>query len=80
MKSKIKRMRNEQYTNKFYYSGDILLSVYKGKPEKKVLLLTTLNTNAAIAENKKKTPETVKHNNEVKYGANVVERMAWYYE
>ena len=69
-------MRNEQYATSLYQSGDMLLTVYQGKPKKKVLLLSTLHTNAAIGENKKKTPETVKCYNETKYGVDVVDQMA----
>ena len=58
--NKIKSMRNEQYATSFYKSGDMLLTVYQGKPKKNVLLLSTLHTNGAIGEYKQKTPETVK--------------------
>ena len=51
----IKSMRNEQYATNLYKSSDMLLTVYQGKPKKNVLLLSTLHTNAAIGENKKKT-------------------------
>ena len=54
----------------------MLLTLYQGKPTKNVLLLSTLHLNAAISENKKKTPETVKCYNETKYGVDVVDQMA----
>ena len=59
-----------------YKSEDILLTVYQGKSKKNVLLLSTLHTNAAIADNQNKTRETVKCYNETKYGVDVVDQMA----
>ena len=73
--NKIKSMRNEQYATNFYKSGDMLHTVYQRKPTKNVLLLSTLHTNAAIGENKKKTPETVKCHNGTNYGVDVVDQM-----
>ena len=72
----IKNMRDEQYTTKLYKSNDILLTVYQGKPKKNVLLLSTLHTDITIAENQKKTTETVRCYNETKYGVDVVDQMA----
>ena len=69
-------MRDQQYATKLYKSEDILLSVYHGKPKKNVLLLSTLHTDAAIADNQKKVLEIVKGYNEAKYGVNVVDHMA----
>ena len=50
--------------------------MYQGKPKKNVLLLSTLHTDVAIADNEKKTRETVKCYNETKYGVDVVDQMA----
>ena len=69
-------MRDEQYATRLYKSEDILLTVYQGIPKKNVLLLRTLHTDVAIADNKKKTPETVKCYNETKYGVDMVDQMA----
>ena len=69
-------MRDEQYATRLYKSEDILLTVYQGKPKKNVLLLSTLHTDVAIADNKKKTPETGKCYNKTKYGVGVVDQMA----
>ena len=77
--NKFKSMRNEQYATKLYKSGDMLLTVYQGKPKKNVLLPSTLQTYAAIGGNKKKIPETVKCYNETKYGVGVVDQMAQKY-
>ena len=72
----IKNMRDKQYATKLYKSKNFLLAVYQGKPKKNVLLLSTLHTGVAIADNQKQTPETVKCYNETKYGVNVVDQMA----
>ena len=74
----IKNMSDEYYTTKLYKSEDILLTVYQEKP-KNVLLLSTLHTDAAIADNQKKTPKTIKCYNETKYGVDVVDQMACKY-
>ena len=50
-------------------------SLYQGKRKKNVLLLSTLHADATIADNQKKTPETVKCYN-IKYGVDVVDQMA----
>ena len=70
-------MRDEQYATMLDKSEDILLTVYQGKPKKNVLLLSTLQTDAAIAYNQKKTPKTIK--NKTKFGVDVVDLMARYY-
>ena len=72
----IKNLRDEQYATRLYKSEDILLTVYQGKPKKNVLLLSTLHTDVATADNEKKTPETVKCYNKTKYGVDVVDQMA----
>ena len=50
-------MRGEQFATELYKYEDILLTVYQGKPKKNVLLLSTLHTDAAIADNQKKQPK-----------------------
>ena len=74
--NKIESTRNEHYATNLYKSGNMLLTVYQGKPKKNALLLSTLHTNAAIGESKKKTSETVKCYNETKYGVDVVDQMS----
>ena len=68
-------MRGEQFATKLYKSEDILLTVYQGKPKKNFLLLSTLHTDAAIANNQKKIAKIVKCYNETKYGVDVVDQM-----
>ena len=70
-------MIDEQFATKLYKSDDdILLTVYQGKRKKNVLLLSTLHEDATIADNQKKTPETVKCYNDTKHGVDVVDQMA----
>ena len=75
--SELKNMRDEQFATKLYKSDDdILLTVYQGKRKKNVVLLSTLHADATIADNQKKTPETVKCYNDTKYGVDVIDQMA----
>ena len=75
--SELKNMRDEQFATKLYKSDDdILLTVYQGKRKKNVLLLSTLHADTTIADNQKKTSETVKCYNDTKYGVDVVDQMA----
>ena len=53
----------------------MLFAMYQAKPKKNALLQSTLHTNAAIAESKKKALETVKCYNETKCEVNVVVQM-----
>ena len=79
--SELKNMRDEQFATKLCKSDDdILLTVYQGKRKKNVLLLSTLHADATtIADNQKKTPETVKCYNDTKYVVDVVDQMAQKY-
>jgi hypothetical protein len=51
-----------------------MLSVYQGKVNKNVPLLSSLHTNANIANTEKKNPETVPFYNSTKFGVNVLDQ------
>ena len=72
-------MRVEQYATKLYKSKDILLTVYQGNLKKNVLFLSTLHTDASIADHQKKTSKSVKCYNKTKYGVDVVDQMTCKY-
>jgi len=52
------------------------LTVYKCKPNKNVILLSSLHQSVGIASDPKKIPETVAFYNSTKYGVDVVDQMA----
>ena len=68
--------------NKELYSTTVLksdvytLTVYKCKPNKNVVLLSSLHQSVGVASNPKKTPETIEFYNSTKYGVDVVDQMA----
>ena len=52
------------------------LTVYKCKPNKNVVLLSSLHQSVGVASNPKKIPETMEFYNSTKYGVDVVDQMA----
>ena len=59
-------LKNDVYT----------LTVFKCKPNKNVVLLSSLHQSVGVASNPKKTPETIEFYNSTKYGVDVVDQMA----
>ena len=57
-------------------SGEITLTAYLGKVNKHVLMFSTMHNDITIANNAKKTPETVSSYNETKYGVDIVDQMS----
>ncbi|KAF2879644.1 hypothetical protein ILUMI_26526 [Ignelater luminosus] len=58
-------------------NDNCILTVYQAKPNKNVLLLSTLHTSVTINTNeKKKKPKTVLYYNDTKYGVDVADQMA----
>lgn len=55
------------------------LTVYQGKTNKNVLLLSSLHSHVSVSESQKRTPETVQFYNETKFGVDVVDQMARMY-
>ena len=53
----------------------VAMTVYQGKTEKNVAILSTFHQNIIIADNAKKTPESVKAYNDTKYGVDIVDQM-----
>ena len=66
----------QTFSKKLYKFGSYVLTVYKSKPKKKVLLLSTKYTSVKIEENSKHVPETIAFYNQTKYGVDVVDQMA----
>jgi hypothetical protein len=58
---------------------DATLTVYQGKVNKNVLLLSTLHSTIDIGTNPKKLPETVQFYNKTKCGVDILDQMAHRY-
>ena len=52
------------------------MTAYQGKTKKNVAIFSTLHQYITIADNAKKTPESVKTYNDTKYGVAIVDQMA----
>lgn len=52
---------------------DITLTVYKCKPTKNVLILSSLHLTVAISSNSKKKAATIEYYNNTKYGVDVLD-------
>ena len=72
----VKHMKEPLYSTTLYKSGDVTITVYQAKTKKNVAILSTLYQNITIADNAKKTPESVKAFNDTKYGVDIVDQMA----
>ena len=72
----VKNMKEPLYSTTLYKSGDVRMTVYQGKTKKNVAIRSTLHQNITIADNAKKTPESVKAYNNTKYGVDIVDQMA----
>ena len=72
----VKHMKEPLYSITLYKSGDVTMSVYEDKTKKSVVIFSTLHQNITIADNAKKTPESVKAYNDTKYGVDNVDQMA----
>ena len=65
-----------RFSTKPYKSEHYTLTIYKSKPNKKVLLLSSHHKNVKIEQNEKRIPETITFYNNTKYGVDVVDQMA----
>ena len=72
----VKHMKEPLYSTTLYKSGDVTMTIYQGKIKKNVAILSTLHQNITIADDAKKTPESVKAFNDIKYGVDIVDQMA----
>ena len=72
----VKHMKEPLYFTTLHKSGDVTITVYQSKVKKNVAIFSTLHQNITIADNAKKTSESVKAYNDTKYGADIVDQMA----
>lgn len=71
-----KDLSGELFLTRVFKHEDITLTVYKCKPTKNVLILSSLHPTVAIASDAKKKPETIEYYNNTKYGVDVLDEMA----
>lgn len=65
-----------RFSTKLYKSSHCSLTIYKSKPNKKVLLLSSKHTSISIEKNGKRIPETIRFYNSTKYGVDMTDQMA----
>lgn len=72
----VKNPKDPVQTTVLYKTGDTILTSYQGKPNKNVLVLSTLHTGVTISEGPKKLPDSVEYYNMTKCGVDTVDQMA----
>ena len=55
------------------------LTVYQRKPNKNVLILSTVHKGISVSDGKKKVPDTIQYYNDTKYSVDVLDQMARLY-
>jgi len=66
----------ERFTTQFFVSNNYTLTIYKSKPNKKVLLLSSKHKSVTVEKNNKRLPETIKFYNSTKFGVDITDQMA----
>ncbi len=66
----------KQYSTNVLKSSDCTLTIYKCKPNKNVLLLSTMHASVNIGNDKKMKPDAIEFYNITKYGVYVLDQMA----
>lgn len=66
----------ERFSTHLYETNECTLTVYKSKPNKKVVLLSTKHKGVKIDTSSKKLPETISFYNKTKFGVDVTDQMA----
>lgn len=65
-----------RFSTILYKSNDFILSIYKAKPNKKVLILSSMHSSIEIEKNNTRIPETIRFYNSTKFGVDVTDQMA----
>jgi hypothetical protein len=68
-----------RFSSLFYRSSGCSLTVYKSKPNKKVLVLSSKHQTCKVDKTYKKLPETILYYNKTKFGVDVTDQMAHKY-
>lgn len=72
----MKNAREELHSTKAFAKDDITLTVYRGKTNKNVIVMSSMHPDVTIEKGVKSKPETVSFYNLSKYGVDVVDQMA----
>ena len=67
------------FSSNLYKSENCTLTVYKSKPNVKVLLPSIKHTSIQVEDNYKRVPETIAFCNKTKFGVDVIDQMAHKY-
>jgi len=74
--AKIQMDKMERFTTQFFVSNNYTLTIYKSKPNKKVLLLNSKHKSVTVEKNNIRLPETIKFYNSTKFGVDITDQMA----
>lgn len=72
----VKSSKCNRYCTHILRTDKCTLTVYQSKPNKNVLLLSSMHRSVAVDNQKKRLPETVAYYNNTKYGVDVLDQMA----
>ncbi|XP_043505326.1 piggyBac transposable element-derived protein 4-like [Polistes fuscatus] len=76
---RLAKLKNDDmalFSTKLYRSNNCMFTVYKAKPRKKVLILSSMHNSVQIEKNDTRTPETIQLYNSTKFGVDVTDQMA----
>ncbi|XP_035741492.1 piggyBac transposable element-derived protein 1-like [Vespa mandarinia] len=76
---RLAKLKNDDmalFSTKLYRSINYMLTIYKAKPRKKVLILSSMHNPIQVEENDTRTPETIQLYNSTKFGVDVTDQMA----
>ena len=76
---KEKKDKMTLFSSNLYKSENCTLTVYKSKPNVKVLLPSIKHTSIQVEDNYKRVPETIAFYNKTKFGVDVIDQMAHKY-
>ncbi|XP_017795064.1 PREDICTED: uncharacterized protein LOC108576562 [Habropoda laboriosa] len=74
--AKQKKDNMTRFSTKLYRSNNCTLTIYKAKPNKKVLILSSMHNSVEVEENDACIPETIRLYNSAKFGVDVTDQMA----
>ncbi|KAL2737025.1 piggyBac transposable element-derived protein 4-like [Vespula squamosa] len=74
MKENYKNLQSRRKTLLFIKSNTF--TIYKSKPNKKILLLSSKRKSIKIEKTDKRIPETIRFYNIIKFGVNITNQMA----
>ena len=67
---------SQRYESQLLKHEGITLTIYRCKPSKNVVILSTVHTAIAVGSDPKKTPESIEFYNATKFGVDVIDQMA----